>query len=149
MKPRLLWLIVALSSIWLAVILISVLAPDMYSQWDGTFPIAAATTWFFGAIATGAVIKEIARRRSPKKVYIGIAIVTTIIWLAAIPVSIFVPLLVNSWDKSEFPLAAILAPLAAAAVTGLAGNIIRPLMEIDWGAEDDEAVAEDGKPSSD
>lgn len=143
MKPKLLWLIVALSSIWLAVILISLLAPDSesgFGQWRQSFPIAAATTWFFGVIATIALVKDIVRRRATKQVYMGISIITTIFWLVAIPVSILTPPLVSGTDPSIFPLAAIIAPLVAAVITMIAGNVLRMIKKVDWS---DEGVNED------
>ena len=139
MKPRLLWLILALSSIWIAVILISILAPNSasgYGEWRETFPIAAVTTWFFGVIATSALIRDMVKSRVSKQVYMGVTIITIIIWLAAIPVSILTPTLESGTDPSIFPLAAIIAPLVAAVVTGLSGTLMRLVKEVDWSDDD-------------
>ena len=140
MKPKLLWFILTLSIIWIAVILISIFSPDSesgYGQWRETFPIAAATTWFFGLIATSLLIRDIVKRSVSKQVYIGVSIITIIFWLAAIPVSIFTPTLESGTDPSIFPLAAIIAPLVATVVTGLSGAFMRLIKEVDWSDEGD------------
>ena len=130
MKDKLFWTIVALAGIWIAVAIISIFSPDLVSGSEQEhLPVAAFITWISGAVATKSVLNDIVRRPASRNIWMGIAIVTVIIWLAVTLVSVFVPVLVTGSDPTRLPLAAILAPIGGAIVTGIAGDYMQLLME--------------------
>ena len=129
MKDKLVWTTVGIGSIWLAVALVSILAPDMVSgSQQEHIPLAAILTWISGAVATRAMLNEVVRRRElrteDRYVWMGIALVSAAIWVAVTLVSILVPQVVTGTDPTRIPLAAILAPIGGAIATGVASQYV-------------------------
>jgi len=112
------WTAVAIVSIWLAVLFASIFAPDMITGSEREhLPIAAATSWFWGLIATGFVL-ALARGSSGGMAHTWIAVATVGVWLAVLLTSIFAPELETGSDPTIIPLAAILSPMIGAIATG-------------------------------
>jgi len=120
-------MIVAIASIWLGVLFISLFAPDFVSGSEQEhIPMAALITWISGAAATRSVLNMMTRRRGidnrAVNIWIGMAISIAVIWLSVTLVSIFVPEVVTGSDPTRIPLAAILAPIGGAIVSGTVGQ---------------------------
>ena len=121
------WTIVGIASIWLGVLFVSLFAPDFVSGSEQEhIPIAALVTWISGAAATRSVLNMMTRRQGTEQngvnSWAGMAISIAIIWLAVTLISIFVPEVVTGSDPTRIPLAAILAPIGGAIVTGTVGQ---------------------------
>ncbi len=134
MSSRLLWLTIALGSIWLGVLLISVFSPDMVTgAYQDHLPMAAILAWIWGATATRSVLGVMVYRQSTQNsgpaLWAGVGLATAVIWTAATLLSIFVPELVTGTDPTRLPLAAILTPIGAAVLTGTACQLTGALVE--------------------
>lgn len=121
------WSVGGLAAIWIAVAMISVLAPDMISGSEQEhLPVAAFATWLWGLVATGGFLWAMGRLRgtvSRRPIWIGLAVATVAVWLVATIVSITVPVVETGSDPTRLPIAAMVAPMAAAGLTGLAGIV--------------------------
>jgi hypothetical protein len=121
------WSVVCLAAIWIAVVLISVLAPDMVSGSEQEhLPVAAFATWLWGLVATGGFLWAMGRLRgsaSRRPIWIGLAVATITVWLLATILGIALPVVETGSDPTRLPLAAMVGPMAAAGLTGLAGII--------------------------
>jgi hypothetical protein len=121
------WSVAGITGIWVAVVLISVLAPDMVTGSEQQhFPIAAATSWLWGLVATIGFLWAMTRlrgRASRRPLWIGLAAATLIVWLVAAILAATLPVIVTGTDPTRLPIGAMVAPLAAALVTVLAGII--------------------------
>jgi hypothetical protein len=122
-----LWTTIGIGGIWLAVVLISLLAPDLVSGSEQEhLPIAAFTTWFWGAIGTLAFLWAMSQLRGSatgRPVWIGLSVVTLAVWALATILAITLPVVETGTDPTQIPFAAMFAPLAAVVLTGLAGLI--------------------------
>jgi hypothetical protein len=121
------WLTVTLGTIWLAVALISVFAPDMVSGSEQQhLPIAALTTWVWGTIATVAqgVFGASAAQSNRISVWLlAQPAVTTVAWCIAVIAGVFTPPMRTGTDPTIIPLAALIAPIAACAVTVITATL--------------------------
>lgn len=119
------WSVAGIAGIWVAVALISVLAPDMVTGSEQQhMPIAAATACLWGLIATVAFLRAMTRLRGDAKrqqVWIGLAGATLVVWLLATILSVTLPVFVTGNDPTRIPIGAMVAPLAAAVLIVLAG----------------------------
>ena len=121
------WTLVGVVAIWLSVAAISLFSPDLVSGSEqGHLPIAAFTTWLFGAAGTAAVLLTMwklrgAARRKP--IWTGFTVVVAVIWLVATVLALTLPELETGTDPTKVPLGAIFAPLAASVLTALAGVV--------------------------
>jgi len=119
--------IAALSTIWIAVALISVFSPDLVSGSEQQhLPVAAIATWLWGTIATIAQVAlgaALVRRRRIDAWLVAQPVATVVVWCGAVVVSVFTPPMVTGTDPTTIPLAAIIAPIAAAAVTVIAAAL--------------------------
>jgi cobalamin synthase len=122
-----LWAAVGIGGIWVAVLVISLLAPDLVSgSQQEHLPVAAFTAWFWGGVGTMVLLWAMGRlRRSPswQPVWVGLAVVTLGIWALATILAITLPVVVTGTDPTRIPVAAIFAPPAAAMLTALAGVV--------------------------
>ena len=114
----------AVACIWAAVVAISAFSPDLVSGSEQEhLPVAALGTWIWGLVATRSVLT--ASLRLP---YDGArAQLTTVVgtvWVAATAVSIFGPRLVTGSDPTSLPIAAMVAPTAAALITAVACEVV-------------------------
>ena len=121
------WTLAGLVGIWLAVVVVSLFAPHMVSGSEQErLPIAAFTTWLWGVLGTAIYIWGMGRlRRSNelREAWIGLTAATLVIWGAATIVAIAAPEFVTGSDPTRIPLAAFLAPIGAAVLTGFAGVV--------------------------
>jgi hypothetical protein len=121
------WSVGGLAGIWTAVVLISVLAPDMVSGSEQEhLPVAAFTTWLWGLVATGGFLWAMGRLRgnaSRRPIWTGLAVATLTVWLVATILSIALPVVETGSDPTRLPIGAMVSPIAAAVLTVLAGII--------------------------
>jgi hypothetical protein len=120
-----LWTVAGIAGIWVAVTLISFLAPDMVSGSEQQhLPVAAFGAWLWGLAATGAFVWGMGKLRGDgarQPFWIGLAAVTAVLWLAATVLAIALPVVETGTDPTRIPVGAMVAPVAAAALTTLAG----------------------------
>jgi hypothetical protein len=122
-----LWTAIGIGGIWIAVLLISLFAPDLVSgSHQEHLPVAAFTTWFWGAVGTMVLLWAMGRLRGSARwqpIWIGLAVVTLGIWALATILAITLPEFVTGTDPTRIPFAALFAPPAAAMLTALAGVV--------------------------
>jgi hypothetical protein len=122
-----LWTAIGIGGIWVAVLLVSLLAPDMVSGSEQEhLPVAAFTTWFWGGVGTVLFLWAAGRLRGDagwQPIWIGLSVATLGVWAVAATLGITLPVMETGTDPTRIPLAAILAPGAAAMLTGLAGAV--------------------------
>lgn len=111
----------ALVGIWGGVIVISLFAPDLVSgSQQEHLPIAAFGTWIWGMVASRSVFTAILglhREGASEQLQGQLAGFVAGIWAVAALVAVFGPQLVTGSDPTRLPLAALLAPIGAAAIT--------------------------------
>lgn len=123
-----LWTALGLTGVWLAVLLISVFAPDMVSGSEQErLPIGAFITWVWGLVSTGAFLWSMGmlRANSQRPIWIGLTVATLGIWLVATILSIALPVFETGSDPTRIPIGAMVTPVAAALLTVLAGITAR------------------------
>jgi hypothetical protein len=122
-----LWTAIGIGGIWVAVLLISLLAPDLVSgSQQEHLPVAAFATWFWGGVGTLVLLWAMGRLRGRslwRPIWIGLSVVTLGIWAVATILAITLPVMVTGTDPTRIPFAAFFAPPAAAMLTALAGTI--------------------------
>jgi hypothetical protein len=122
-----LWSAGGLAGIWTAVVLISILAPDMVSGSEQEhLPVAAFTAPLWGLVGTGGFLWAMGKLRGSalrRPIWIGLTVATLTVWLLATILSITLPVVETGSDPTRLPIAAMVAPIAAAVLTGLAGII--------------------------
>ncbi|HEX5937135.1 MAG TPA: hypothetical protein VFZ75_05520 [Actinomycetota bacterium] len=122
-----LWTAVGIIGIWVAVVLISVFSPDFVSGSEQEhLPLAAFTTWFWGGVGTLIFLWAMGKLRGSaawRPTWIGLAVVTLVVWGAAAIVGIAAPVFETGSDPTQIPFGAFLAPVAAAMLTALAGVV--------------------------
>jgi hypothetical protein len=122
-----LWTAIGIGGIWVAVLLLSLLAPDLVSgSQQDHLPVAAFTTWFWGAAGTLVLLWAMGRLRGRvgwQPIWIGLSVATLGIWAVATILGIMLPVMVTGTDPTRIPFAAIFAPVAAAMLTALAGAV--------------------------
>ncbi len=110
-----------LIGMWGAVVAISLFAPDLVSgSQHEHLPVAAFTTWLWGLVATRSVVSALLRldeAGSSDQLRGRLVGVVAAIWAVAALVAIFGPQMVTGSDPTHLPLAALLAPIAASALT--------------------------------
>ncbi len=110
--------------IWAAVVAISVFSPDLVSGSEQEhLPVAALGTWVWGAVATRSVLATSLRLPS-QDAGAQLATIVGTVWAAATAVSIFGPRLVTGSDPTSLPIAAMVAPIAAALITAAACEVL-------------------------
>jgi hypothetical protein len=122
-----LWTAIGIGGIWVAVLLLSLLAPDLVSgSQQEHLPVAAFTTWFWGGVGTLVLLWAMVRLRGRARwqpIWIGLSVATLGIWAVAVILGITLPVMVTGTDPTQIPFAAIFAPIAAAMLTALAGGV--------------------------
>jgi hypothetical protein len=122
-----LWTAIGIGGIWIAVLLISVFAPDFVSGSEQQhLPVAAFGSWFWGGIGTLVVLWTMGRLRGSSRwqpIWIGLSVATLGIWALATILAITLPVMVTGTDPTRIPFAALFAPPAAALLTALAGAV--------------------------
>jgi hypothetical protein len=122
-----LWTAIGIGGIWVAVLLLSLLAPDLVSgSQQAHLPIAAFTTWFWGGVGTLVLLWAMGRLRGRapwQPIWVGLSVATLGIWALATILGSTLPVMVTGTDPTQIPFAAIFAPPAAAMLTALAGAV--------------------------
>jgi hypothetical protein len=122
-----LWTAIGIGGIWVAVLLISLLAPDLVSgSQQEHLPVAAFATWFWGGVGTMVLLWAMGRLRGSARwqpIWIGLSVVTLGIWALATVLATTLPVMVTGTDPTQIPFAALFAPVAAAMLTALAGVV--------------------------
>jgi hypothetical protein len=122
-----LWTAIGIGGIWVAVLLVSLLAPDLVSgSQQQHLPVAAFTAWFWGGVGTMVLLWAMGRLRASagwRPVWVGLSVVTLGIWAMATILASTLPVLVTGTDPTQIPVAALFAPPAAAMLTALAGVV--------------------------
>jgi hypothetical protein len=122
------WTALGVGGIWVAVLLISLLAPDLVSGSEQEhLPVAAFTSWVWGGVGTVAFLWAMVRLRDNVRwqpAWIGVSVVTLAVWAIATVLGITLPVFETGSDPTRIPVAAILAPAAAAMITALAAGVI-------------------------
>jgi hypothetical protein len=121
------WTAIGLGSIWIAVLAISVFAPDLVSgSAQEHLPVAAFTTWFWGGLGTLVFLWAMGKLRGDARwrlTWIGLASVIVALWALATILAIILPVFVTGTDPTRIPIGAFFAPVAAAMLTALAGVV--------------------------
>ena len=120
-----------LGAVWAAVIVISLYSPDSVSGVpQDHVPIAAVLTWVWGLMASRSMVTTlVAQRDHPERqpevrlLVGGVAMV----WFLATILAVFGPEIVTGTDPTRFPIAAILAPIAAMVFTRMGCELFRSL----------------------
>lgn len=114
----------ALIAIWASVALAAIYAPDMVT---GTtqehFPLALVVGSLAGLVATGSVVRGMVRGLGGLTRGLTYALLMVAIWAVVALVAIFVPEMVTGTDPTRLPLAAVLAPIAAAILTRIVTDV--------------------------
>ena len=122
-----LWTAIGIGAIWVAVLLISLFSPDLVSGSEQEhLPVAAMTAWFWGGIGTVILLLAMGRLRgrpSWQPIWLGLSVATLVIWTVATILAITLPVIETGTDPTRVPVAAIVAPIAAAMLTALAGTV--------------------------
>jgi hypothetical protein len=118
---------IGIGGIWVAALLLSLLAPDLVSGSEQQhLPVAAFTTWFWGGVGTLVYLWAMSRLRGSamrQPIWIGLSVVTIALWVVATVLGITLPVFTTGTDPTRIPFAALFAPAAAAMLTALAGAI--------------------------
>lgn len=113
--------------IWVAVLVVSIFAPDLVSgSQQEHLPLAAFTTWLWGAVGTAAVLWTMSKLRGDaenRPIWVGYSAVVALVWVVATVLALTLPEFETGTDPTKLPLAALFAPLGAAVLTGLAGVV--------------------------
>jgi hypothetical protein len=119
------WTAAGMAGIWVAVTVISLGAPDMVTGSEQQhFPVAAASTWLWGLVSTGAFALAMGKLRDNamrQPIWIGLTVATLIAWSVATIVSVSLPRVETGTDPTRIPIGALVGPMAATALTVLAG----------------------------
>ena len=122
-----LWTAIGIGGIWVAVLALSLLAPDLVSGSEQEhLPVAAFATWFWGGVGTLVFLVVMGRLRGNatwQPIWIGFSLVTLVIWAVATILGINLPVAETGTDPTRIPIAALVAPVAAAMLTALAGAV--------------------------
>lgn len=116
--------LVMLAVIWMAVIVISAFSPSLVSGSEQEeLPLAAFGTWLWGGISTAIVLLAMSRLRgrpSARTTWQGLTGAVFVIWLLAAVASLALPVWETGTDPTRLPIWALVAPLGATVLTGLA-----------------------------
>jgi hypothetical protein len=128
-----LWTAIGVTGVWVAVVVISLFAPDMVSGSEQQhLPIAAFTAWLWGAIGTGFFVWGIGKLRGSTRwhlTWIGVSVATLLVWTVATIVAISAPEFVTGSDPTRIPFGAIVAPIGAVLLTALVGIVANVFRE--------------------
>jgi hypothetical protein len=112
---------VALLGIWVSVTLLSIFSPDLVtgSEQDH-FSLALVVGVLAGLAATRSVVKALSQfGRASRPAWIAYVAAVVVIWAGVALASILLLVNVTGADPTRFPVAAVVAPIAGAILTGL------------------------------
>jgi hypothetical protein len=122
------WTLVGVAAIWIGVIAVSLVAPDLVSGSEHEhLPLAGFLSWIWGLVATLGLLWGMGKLRGSvrrERLWIGLVIAVAIIWGVAVVISAAMPAWETGTDPTELPVWAIVAPLAAALLTVLGSVIV-------------------------
>jgi hypothetical protein len=122
-----LWTAIGIGAIWVNVLLISLLAPDLVSGSEQQhLPIAAFTAWFWGGLGTLIFLWATTRLRGNaiwRPIWIGVSAVTLVLWTVATILAITLPVFETGTDPTRIPFAAMFAPVVATMLTAFVGVV--------------------------
>ena len=102
-----LWTAIGIGGIWVAVVLISLLSPDMVSGSEQEhLKVAAFGTWFWGGVGTLVFLWAMGRLRGDamwRPTWIGLSIVTLGVWALATVLAIVLPVVETGSDPTQLP----------------------------------------------
>ncbi|HYN65942.1 MAG TPA: hypothetical protein VES93_03575 [Ornithinibacter sp.] len=112
---------IAVASIWVPTLLLSVFSPDMVTgSQQEHLPLGGLIAWLWAAAATGYVLMATHAREAsddPSR-WVGFELSVLTIWAVVALAGIFAPVLVTGTDPTRIPLAALVAPVAGLVATG-------------------------------
>lgn len=121
------WTLLGLAAIWIAVALVSVMAPDLVSgSQHEHLPLALFVTWIWGLLGSIGYLWGMSKLRGPagrRSLWTGLTIVVLAIWAVAVVVSATFPVWETGSDPTLIPIWALAAPIGAALVTTLASVV--------------------------
>jgi hypothetical protein len=119
-RPSYLYGAVALVGIWVSVALMGIFAPDLVtgSEQDH-FSLALVVGVLAGLAATRSVVKAFSLIGRASSVWVAYVAAVVVIWTGVALASIFLPVNVTGADPTQFPVAAVVAPIGGAILTGL------------------------------
>lgn len=121
------WTLLGLVVIWIAVVVISLAAPDLVSgSQQEHLPLALFLTWIWGLVASIGYLWGVSRLRgavSRRPIWMGLTVAVMLIWIIAVIVSVALPVWETGTDPTRLPVWAIAAPVGAALVTTLASVV--------------------------
>jgi len=124
------WVYVTVGIIWITVVFTSLASPDLvFGNEPQIVNAAAVANWFWGLLGSVFVLRSTVFRRPHEAGYgqddawSWVAIAVGGIWVAAMLVSLAVPA-VSVGDTIEVPVATIVAPIVAAALTPYAAEFL-------------------------
>lgn len=122
--------LVALVGIWVAVVLTSLFAPDLVTgTTQDRFPLPFVVAFLAGLAATRSVVRAFNHGLGATARWTIYAATLLVIWAAVAVVSIYVPATITGTDPTQLPIAAIIAPIAGAIVTGAVTEMIAGLRD--------------------
>jgi hypothetical protein len=109
----------ALVEIWLAVVFTGIFAPDLVTgTTQDHFPVALVVALLAGLAATRSVVRAFTDGLGGTGRWAFYAVMVGIVWLAVALVCIYAPVMITGTDPTQVPIAAIVAPIAGAFLTG-------------------------------
>jgi hypothetical protein len=121
------WTLVGLAVIWIAVLAISVAAPDLVSgSQQEHLPLALFGTWIWGLVASIGYLWGMSKIRGSatrRPIWIGLTVAVFVIWGVAAAVSVTFPTWETGSDPTRLPVWALASPIGAALVTVLASVV--------------------------
>ena len=117
-----LWWVLAVGSVLLATMLLSIFSPDMVTgSAQEHLPIVAILSWFWGLVAVGYLGFVRTSHAGP-----ALGLTVAVLWLGVAVTSIFAPEMVTGTDPTQIPIAALVAPILGSLATAfLALNALR------------------------
>ena len=108
------WTLIGVAAIWIGVVLISLVSPDLVSGSEQEhLPLAAFLTWIWGLIATIGLLWGMSKLRGSaerKNLWIGLVVAVVIIWGVAVVLSAALPTWETGSDPTTLPVWAIVMP---------------------------------------
>ncbi|HET9672921.1 MAG TPA: hypothetical protein VFQ40_08765, partial [Actinomycetota bacterium] len=110
---------VALLGIWAGVVLTSLFAPDLVTgTTQDHFPLPFVVVLLAGLAGTRSIVRAFNHGMGGMARWGVYALTLLLIWAAVTLVSIYVPATITGTDPTQLPIAAIVAPIAGAILTG-------------------------------
>lgn len=125
---------VAVGSIWLAVIMASIFAPDLVSgSQQEHLPLVAWVDWIWGVVATAfvvlAVLHGIRLGVASPMPWWALGIGTAAVWLGVLVVTLIGPVMVTGSDPTHVPIVAMGVPILGIFFTWFICTLVRAAFE--------------------